>query len=227
MFTSIVFDNDLGIKRDDIVKTRLELGIVCDVKKGYVDFVTPKNEIKRAMNYDLSNVTNYRSRVHSREKELLQRDCLVKMLEGRKRDKVLKIKQIYNSYLFLEDPEENHLYGNWVERAEDCSLFLTVPPKIEARFLEDQGMYRKFFQDRAPLPNKKGQIFSLEDDPYKVGKSYLITHGAFRGVKGVITATFKTHIEVLVFNNKLERIDRSILMGKSNRQNKSPANSGD
>jgi transcription antitermination factor NusG len=81
-----------------------------------------------------------------------------------------------------------------------------VAPKIEARFLEDQGMYRRFFQDRRPNLDPKNPRPLPESDPFKVGKYYRITHGVFKGVRGVIVATFKTHIDVCVFNNKIERI---------------------
>lgn len=75
------------------------------MKKGYVDFVTPHNEIKRGMNNDLSKITNYRSKAHTRDKHLVQKDCLVQILTGRKKGKIFKIKHIYHNYLFLQDPD--------------------------------------------------------------------------------------------------------------------------
>lgn len=137
-------------------------------------------------------MTNYKLRAYSLKNEEFQRDCLVRILQGRYKNKIFKIKQVYNSFLFLHNPGDLSLFGNWVEKAENCLLHLTVPPRIEARFLEDQGMDRKFFRDRRPQMGQHRSPYA-EEDPIKVGKYYYITRGAYRGVKGLITATFKTH----------------------------------
>lgn len=46
-------------------------------------------------------MTNFGTRGISIKREVVQRNCLVKVERGNKKDKIFKVKQIYNNFLFL------------------------------------------------------------------------------------------------------------------------------
>ena len=120
-------------------------------------------------------------------------------------NKLLDVKYVYNNYVFLYDNKDDRLMGNWIEPAWNCHLVQAKPPKIIARFLDQET---KAMQRRKPGYTPK-YVRDIENDEFGVGKSYKIRTGIYSGVRGTIVSTFKDYIEVRVFLDKITRVERS------------------
>ena len=111
--------------------------------KNYVDYITYRNELNRALNIDLikKKSKNDKRGMKVLHGDYLTRDCIAQIEIGPKINSTMLVKQVYNNYAFMLDEERVKLgfgnYGIWVERASHCSSLSTIMPKINPHSLKD------------------------------------------------------------------------------------------
>jgi transcription elongation factor SPT5 len=201
------FANDLGVRPGHLISVRGTYGVVSAVKKVCVDYVSTRNHLLRATNGEFDLIPHSNNFATTRDAKRVGRGCLVQVARGGKKDKVMRVRHVYRGFLFLHDPEAVELGGNWVEKADDCNLYVLDAPFVEAQYLNPTRDHSRL---RHPSRLSKHST-AEENEEYKVGKPFRVLEGVYKGVKGVIVASFKDQIEVRVLQDKIVEVSRKLL----------------